>query len=164
MPIITLNRLSIEISENKNFPFVANMPYYYTEDFDVVLENTVWVSINDPGYYLTKISPFLLETPRIQVNFQDLTENEEEGDQAPTLDDAKKIVDFLLRHKGCNVLVNCVAGISRSGAVSKFCEEILDYHWIRFSKENSNPNPTLFNLMKEYYENNSKTTSQLREV
>jgi predicted protein tyrosine phosphatase len=154
-----MNRLNTEIFENKKFPFVVNMPFYYTEDFEVVLENTIWVSINDPGYYLAKISPFLLETPKIQVNFHDLTENEEEGDRAPTLEDAKKIVDFIISYKGSNVLVNCVAGISRSGAVAKFCEEILGYHWIRFSKENSNPNPTLFNLMKEYYENQRKAVS-----
>jgi predicted protein tyrosine phosphatase len=154
-----VNLLNKDIATNKKFPFVANMGFYDVEDFEVVLENTIWVSINDPGYYLAKISPFLLETPKIQVNFQDLIENEEEGDKAPTLEDAKKIVDFIISYKGSNVLVNCVAGISRSGAVAKFCEEIFGYHWIRFSKENSNPNPTLFNLMKKYYENQGKTIS-----
>ena len=94
-----MNKLNTEIFKNKNFPFVANLPGYYTEDFEVVLKDTVWVSINDPGYYLAKISPFLLEIPRLQIHFQDLIENEEEGDQAPNSDDAKKIV-FSLAKQG----------------------------------------------------------------
>jgi predicted protein tyrosine phosphatase len=155
-----MNQLNTEIFENEKFPFVANMPYYYTEDFEVVLENTIWVSINDPGVYLAKISPFLMEIPRLQINFYDLEKDDEEyAYKAPSPEDAKKIVDFLLQNKGSNVIVNCVAGISRSGAVAKFCEEILGYHWIPFSKNHSIPNHTLYSLMKRYYENNSKTSS-----
>ena len=69
----------------------------------------------------------------------------------PTEWDAKAIVDFLLKHADKNVIVNCAAGISRSGAVAQFCEECLGYEWDEQDKRRAMPNYLLFKMMRDYY-------------
>ena len=65
-------------------------------------------------------------------------------------EEAAKIVDFLVRNRGKNFIVNCKAGISRSAAICKFLEECFDYEWIS-GKDRARPNGLLFDLLKLEY-------------
>jgi len=69
----------------------------------------------------------------------------------PSLKDDGKIVRFLLKHTDKSVIVNCAAGVSRSGAIAQFCNDFLGYEWEPFCKKNADPNHVLYDLMVEYF-------------
>jgi predicted protein tyrosine phosphatase len=76
-----------------------------------------------------------------------------------TIDDARKIVKFLLevdKKEGTTVvLVNCMAGISRSGAVATFIKTVWDLDDQDFRLLNPNIHPNSHNLsllFKAFYE------------
>jgi len=120
----------------------------------------VWISIFEPVNCdqdaLLAISP-LKCFPRLFVSFWDVIKpipaigGEMDAIQPPSHSDAKKIVDFLLEHKGKDVIVNCTAGISRSGAVAQFCEDQLGYDWRYEGKRKAHPNSLLYKLMVDYF-------------
>ena len=150
-----MNIIEKDIVNNKIFPYVVNISGYHAEVFEIELSNTIWISIDDPEVKEEINNLNLRSLPKLNINFYDLIEDvitDETRFYAPKIEDAKMIVDFILQHPNKNVLVNCVAGSSRSGAVAKFCEESLNYHWIPFSKKLSDPNFTLYQLLNLYYQ------------
>ena len=143
---------------------VINIPRYAAQDFNRAIEkfclsfdppNTIWVSIGEPDVADSMISSEVLdEIPNLKLAFWDLSQvinHDGENLYPPNESDAKKIVDFILLHRGKEVIVNCAAGVSRSGAVAQFCEDFLDYEWSNFGKRNSCPNHVLYNLMRDYF-------------
>ena len=110
-------------------------------------DDFVWICISEPGREIAGN----INVVSLKIEFYDLVEDID-GFNAPTIDDAIKIVDFIEKHKGRNILVNCAAGISRSGAVCKFLEDYCGYEWEKFGKENSIPNKLLYSLLEEVYE------------
>ena len=85
-------------------------------------ENIAWISISEPDLPETIVHHKKLESgPHLKLSFWDVSERTEglwgEIFEPPTKEYAAQIVDFLVKNKGRNILVNCAAGISRSGAV-----------------------------------------------
>lgn len=105
-------------------------------------KNLAWVSIGEPDDKSSIIvNNWLDGVPNLKIQFWDLTEAVPLLDgygtylYPPTEKDAAAIVDFLVKNKGRNVLVNCAAGVSRSGAVCAFLEKHMGYEWPDYFKE-----------------------------
>ncbi len=123
----------------------------------------VWViSITDPGYAI-----FNIETPKVvMLQFHDVDPSEEQektgererelqktGHVLFSLGMARKIVDFILKADRANkeddlLLVNCMMGISRSGAVCSFAKDILSLDSEEFKKLNPQIKPNGYVLRK----------------
>ena len=134
---------------------VINIPRFAAKNLSIKPKNCIWISISEPKDLSTVISNNSLdELPKLHLSFWDLTQViEHDGEMlyppSPTV--AKAIVDFLLSHRGKNVIVNCAAGVSRSGAVAQFCADFLGYGWMEEGKRCACPNPVLYGLMRDYY-------------
>lgn len=118
-------------------------------------ENCVWISISEPDCLDSIVSNEILDKlPVLRLSFWDLTSPivfHGETLFPPSEAYAKSIVDFLVTNKGKNVIVNCAAGVSRSGAVAQFCADYMDHEWMEEGKKNAVPNHVLYNLMRDYY-------------
>lgn len=123
-------------------------------------ENVSWISISEPEDFSSIVSNNKLDSlPNLKISFWDVCETTTglwgEIFEPPTKNDAAGIVDFLVKNKGRNILVNCAAGISRSGAVCAFLEKHLGYEWLEQGKKRTykkhGPNKKLLELMEEYY-------------
>lgn len=126
-----------------------------------LVENSIWISISEPGISNTQVNNSVLDQcPKLEISFWDIEKNfnytnPENGVseilRPPSDEDAEKIVDFILDNPNKNVIVNCKAGVSRSGAVAQFCEDILSYEWSRSHKNIAVPNMLLYRKMVNYY-------------
>ena len=145
---------------------VINLPRVAVKEWKTEInpEKAIWICIGEPeSSYEAVRNPILDTLPNLHISFWDLTEsvpllefNQQEKYGAellhpPTKEDAKTIVDFVLKHKGKHVLVNCAAGVSRSSAVAQFCHDMLGYKWMDLGKRVAMPNKVLYKNMKEYY-------------
>ncbi len=116
---------------------------------------TVWITIQEPEKEHVK-SQNLGRCPTLEIDFWDVTQVVQGFELGqyfypPSEYDAKKIVDFLVEHQGKDVIVNCKMGISRSGAISPFCQDYLGYEWDADGQQRAVPNQLLYKLMAEYY-------------
>lgn len=153
---------------------VINVPRFFAEEFsmrtherfisDYDLDNTCWISIQEERKGPTS-NPILDKLPNIKLCFSDLYESEKtyiigkgyETFNPPSKKQAKQLVNFLVKNKGKNVIVNCAAGVSRSGAVAKFCEQSLGYKWDEFGKSNHDIKNHLFTMMTDYFDKKYKS-------
>jgi hypothetical protein len=124
-----------------------------------------WISINEPitnRHVVQDIvtNKFLNDLNNLKIDFWDveypiypIKSIDPDGEILfPMTEDAvKKILDFLLDNSGKSIIINCAAGISRSGAICKFCENHLNYTWTK-NKEFSDPNNYIYELLKKVYE------------
>lgn len=144
-------------ADNFTKPSVINLMRLEAKSWDRQIESpTAWISISEPEGTNSIISnPILDNLPNLKISFWDLTKelkrSEEETLYPPTDDDAKKIVDFIVQNAGKNIIVNCAAGISRSGAVAQFCSDALGYKWLEFGKKRAVPNSLLYRKMIDYF-------------
>ncbi len=119
-----------------------------------------WISISEPKEQNTIVSnPILDSKPNLKLAFWDLNKIVDyKGEilHPPNKYDAKKIVDFILANPNKDIVVNCAAGVSRSGAVAQFCADILGYEWLEFGRKNAAPNSILYRLMVNYYQSQSE--------
>lgn len=93
----------------------------------------------------------------LHLEFQDLTPEEiikhpefsRFKNDLFTLEQASKIIEFILDHKEQKFFVNCFAGISRSSAIAKMVCKIkgIDSDWITYP--NYNPNPYVLELLEK---------------
>lgn len=147
----------IQISRSSAIKFDKNFSEY---DKD----NMCWISIHEPidsdGEETAHISNDILDTvPNLKMRFWDLDKIEKhyfvgkgyETLHPPTKEDAIQLVDFLLEHKGKDVVANCFAGKSRSGAVAQFCKDFLGYDWPASFQQYAIPNHLLYSMMRDYY-------------
>lgn len=141
---------------------VYNIPRYNAENNELSHPDACWISIHEPtnpkgGVDLHITNEELDKLPNLKVRFWDIDKPLDliGGGQVmpPSEEDAAQIVDFLLANKGKEVIVNCRAGISRSGAVALFCQDVLKYHWDKNCKSFAIPNMHLYRLMVNYYIN-----------
>lgn len=140
---------------------VVNLPRKTVKDWSSYIdpEKAIWIAIGEPdASYDAVRNEFLDDLPNLHINFWDLSHpvpivGGKKGEFAypPTKEDAKTIVDFILKHKGKHVFVNCKAGKCRSGAVAQFCMDFLKYDWTGDGRRIAVPNQKLYSLMKEYY-------------
>lgn len=141
-----------------NIPRIAAREGYEGRKGDKqFIDNAIWISISEPDDQRSIVSSALDQLPNIKLAFWDLTtvipDFKGKTLYPPGENEARKIVNFLLKHKEKNfVIVNCAAGVSRSGAVAQFCSEFLDYEWDPFCKSCAAPNSVLYRLMVDYYQ------------
>lgn len=115
--------------------------------------NSVWVSIQEPEDEKSVVlNPFALEknVPTLRISFWDLTrEIEFMGDilYPPSSKDAEIVLSFILNNPDKDIVVNCAAGVSRSGAVAKFCHDFLGYEWPIEYKKRADSNSVLYSEM-----------------
>lgn len=130
---------------------------YLSNDFT---ENCAWISIGEPNTPDSIIhNNFLDKLPNLRLQFWDVEKTIDglfgELYAPPTKEHAAQIVDFVLENKPRNFLINCAAGISRSGAICAFLEKHLGYEWLEEGKQRSlkriGPNKLLLRIMEEYY-------------
>lgn len=122
-------------------------------------ENLAWLSIGEPFCAESFVyNKYLEGSPHLRIAFWDTCEPVEglwgEIFEPPTKEQAAEIVDFLEKNRGRNILVNCAAGISRSGAVCAFLEKHFGYEWMEAGKRRTykkhGPNLKLLELMENY--------------
>lgn len=125
-------------------------------------ENTCWISIGEPEENFQHITNSQLDQcPNLKISFWDVTTPFKDiikGEYTyypPSIEQAGTILNFLLENFEKSVIVNCAAGISRSGAIARFCSDYLGHSWLSMPKTNSIPNITLYNnLVKLYTQRN----------
>ncbi len=134
---------------------VRNIPRYVAQKF-TDWNNSIWISIFEP-YNDTAVQNELakeLGIPKLEIPFSDLTTTLEfQGEilHPPSEKDSDIIVKFILNNPGKDIIVNCLAGVSRSGAVAQFCHDFLGYDWPRENRSAACPNSVLYrNLVKSY--------------
>lgn len=124
-------------------------------------DQCIWISISEPNEQRTIVSnKYLDQLPKLKLPIWDLTEAvrwKEETLMPPSEGDARKLVNFLVKYQDKSVIVNCAAGISRSGAIAQFCHDFLGHEWPEFYRQVALPNSTLYRLMVDYYTKNYLT-------
>lgn len=134
---------------------VYNIPRRTARQNTIVLKNTIWISIEEPDEPDSVVkNPAMEALPHLKIAFWDVTAPMQfPGYYAlpPSFEDAKKIVDFLKQYPEHDVVVNCAMGISRSGAIAQFCQDILEYNWAAGYKAVATPNTLLYRLMVNYH-------------
>ena len=78
------------------------------------------ISISDNRHELEEMVELLKSHNHIAVSFQDV--DHRDGTHISNTQ-AKKISQFIMDNEGCDFIVHCFAGISRSAAVAKFINE-----------------------------------------
>lgn len=131
------------------------------------------ISVTNAAKFDSWKTPILIteETPeRIAFQFDDVEDrfdydtgtlyerNEDDTYFSPEM--AKKICEFIRRHQANEdtqdlLVVNCQAGISRSGAISNFVREIsgMSYDYWRKLCPQANPNTLVSKLLQEEWSN-----------
>lgn len=75
-----------------------------------------------------------------------LTLNFYDDENSMTEGDARKIVDFINKHTDKNIVVHCLLGVSRSGAVAKFINDYFGLD-IEYLNQYSNYNRQVYNKL-----------------
>ena len=129
-------------------------------------ENTVLISITDPGSTGARIQPGAwLEV--LPLQFHDVGHGEintqrliEAGYVPPLPEHAQAIAEFIRKHAGCNIVAHCEAGISRSAAV---CAVLRELGW-RYLKPHAtgltHANPLLLGLLQRAWDNYDRNAIQ----
>lgn len=145
-------------------PFVVNVPRVAAENWHTPTGDPVWISIYEPDCPASNISNDILERHDfLKIPLWDLTEPVPlvgRGEMAypPSEKDAARIVEFIERNRGRNLVVNCAAGVARSGAVAEFCHRKLGYNWLAIGRQFALPNVVLREMLgKEWEHRNSES-------
>lgn len=146
-------------------------PRYFVEGYDTpITKDYAWISVQEedqpdaapPRFYSPTKNEFLDKLNTLKLKFSDVEEvvekkglksfHKSEIFHPPTKRDAKKIVDFILANTDKHIIVNCAAGISRSGAICLFLQDIFGYKWEHHGLGPSDPNMLLYRMLVNYYQ------------
>jgi predicted protein tyrosine phosphatase len=129
------------------------------------INDVIWISIEEPGIVTSRVdNPLINEFPHLRIAFWDVwrpnvmatlynpdtQKMEDTVMPLPSEEDAQKMVDFIMDNPGKNVVANCYAGISRSGAVASFCANKLGMEWR--NSHRAYPNIKVYEDMCAYYD------------
>ncbi len=137
-------------------PKCFNLPRYVAENWpdyapdSEVGNNFVWISIGDPEPNFVFTPCYLDSVPNLKLSFLDWPESLD-GMETMSMRDAYDIVDFILKYPDKNLLVNCAAGVSRSGSICQYCQDFLGYEWSGHCKEFALPRPEFIERMAYQY-------------
>ena len=101
----------------------TNINHYTAEDIEKLPDNTVLISINEEDEPLWNLKIDRNSNQLLTVKFSDITAQQTIHGltYSPiSQETALKILNFINIHKDKNILINCAAGISRSGAVALY--------------------------------------------
>ncbi len=124
-------------------PKVTNICAKEAEDIRYLPNNTVLISVNEEHGDLWNLKLDRKDPRILTVRFSDVTKDcEKHGLIFHTITDeiALKILDFINTHEGKDVLVNCAAGVSRSGAIALYLNLFHGYELKPAFWSLSNPN------------------------
>lgn len=114
------------------------------------MPNSAWISIFEPDDEMTIVSnPILNKFPNVKLGFKD---HRDVRDGGPTMKEAHRVLRFIDEHLGKTMIVNCAAGISRSGAICKFLHDVHGYTWPEAYKDRATPNMLLLELLLKAHE------------
>lgn len=120
--------------------------------------DAAWITIGEDTSEFKHVESELSRFPTLRIKFFDLLVPvpDLEGGfiNPPNTDHAKQIYDFLIDNRDRNIVVNCAAGISRSGAVAQFCFDFLGHEWPEYPRSLACPNFVLYNMLRDLYINN----------
>lgn len=158
-------RLENKKMTEKN-PKALNIPRYAAQHFGLELEvsNLAWISIGEPEPSFRHISNEILDKATVlKISFSDFTKLEDiqSGDFPPTKEIADEILNFILENVGKHFVVNCAAGVSRSGAICKFLQDEFDYDWPKYYQDLAYPNHLLYNLLIESYNDYNRIREEI---
>jgi len=147
-----------------------NLPRVAAQNISNVLNpySCAWISFEDPDDPKSVVDNVVLNScPNLKLAIYDLQEETTcvlSGQKfyPPSKEDARRIVDFVKENTGRNFIVNCAAGVSRSGAVCQFLQDCLGYKWLEEGKSNAAPNELLVKLLKEEFCNQDESLSVQR--
>jgi predicted protein tyrosine phosphatase len=115
-----------------------------------------WISIEEPDTPETRvIHEYLDQVPNLKMSFWDVTSPYQYGGETYEplcVEQAEQLVDFLVENKEKNIVVNCRAGVSRSGAIAQFCQDFLGHKWLPKYKMMAVPNSKVYRYMVDYYQ------------
>ena len=146
---------------------VKIVPKFYFNDIIVPnicdYKDTFFISILDPDEEYSKFEPFFEDSSNyITFKFVDIDKPigyKWLDDNIFTEKMADDMIDFILSNKHMkHCIVHCSAGVSRSGAVGEFINDIFKYKsYIEFKRDNPNicPNLLVKKLLNDSY--NKKT-------
>ena len=134
-----------------------NIPRHRAETAsnDLSPSQYAWISIQEPGKnHIT--NDVLDKLPKIKLKFWDVVRpvhifNSDEIALPLEDEDINTIFKFLMEHKDKNIISNCAAGASRSGAISRFCVDYLGHTWDEESKGRAQPNSYIYDKLVEEY-------------
>jgi predicted protein tyrosine phosphatase len=119
-------------------------------------ENTIWISIEEPDVETSTVNNIAWSNlPKLTLQFWDVTEPLVLPDYTAnpvTEEQVNQILEFLLKYPDYDVIVNCAAGVSRSGAIAQFCQDILLYNWDNTAKRRATPNHLLYRMLVNQYQ------------
>lgn len=119
-------------------------------------ENTIWISIEEPDVETSIVNNLAWSNlPKLTLQFWDVTESLVLPDYTAnpvTEKQVNEILEFLLKYPTHDVIVNCAAGVSRSGAIAQFCQDILSYKWDETTKRKATPNHLLYRMLVNQYQ------------
>lgn len=114
------------------------------------IENTSFISILDPDNeeILYVESPNFLQVKMwdVEMDVKDIITNETYP--RPQDEELEKIVKFVNNNKEKDFYIHCSAGISRSGAVGRFIQELFEIDSKQFYKDNPYIKPNLYILKR----------------
>lgn len=134
--------------------------FYFQENIVPIidtLEDTFFISILDPDEENSSFKPFLSDSDNyLTVKFIDLVEpigHKWADSNMFTEEMADTIVEFIMKNQDKkNCIVHCTAGVSRSGAVGEFVNDIFKYKpYQEFKRDNKNITPNV--LVKKLLNN-----------
>jgi hypothetical protein len=143
---------------------VYNISRSFANNFKSQLdpENWAWISITEPvvswapddSWGSTVENGHLESLPNLKMRFWDVGESlkhEDETLEPMSVDQGRELLNFILKHKNKSFVVNCAAGISRSGAICRFCEDFLGHEWEERYKQLARPNIHIYSVLKNLY-------------
>lgn len=126
-------------------------------EYDDNVDGHVWISITEPDSPHIE-NPELDSIPNLKLKFWDIEapcaiigESGTLYAEPITPEQADELYKFIMEHKDKNIIVNCRMGISRSGAVARFCVDFLGHEWDKQSKANAVPNAYLYRQLVNRY-------------
>jgi rhodanese-related sulfurtransferase len=151
-------RLTNLILDNKDGKSVFNLSQPFATIVGPFDPNQwVWISISDPDYPIT--NPDLEKLNHIKLEFYDLEYPVDDLAWSGrilcpiTPTQIEQLYEFIWINQNKSILVNCAMGVSRSGAVAKFCETFFSYTWPEWFKSKSNFNKFIFNELMDFHDN-----------
>jgi len=131
------------------------------------LKDSFFISITDTDKFSTSREPYFKENHEnvINLSFDDCTEDgqpsptQPEGTKAFNKDQALVLYKFIKKHlEKEQCIVHCMAGISRSGAVGTFINDITRGDYREFKRMNPQivPNQHVKSLLNRAYYNDLK--------
>lgn len=145
-----------------NIPRIAALEFKEPKNLEKFKQDFAWISIFEKGVSCP-FNKTLDQLLNIKLKFYDVCEKltqfnsitkKTEVYNPITDNQTKKLVNFIIKahKKERSIIVNCLAGISRSGGIAQFCEDILGYEWPNQWKQMAIPNALIYRKMVDYYQ------------